>query len=140
MKKESSTRQPAEARGPALVETQPGTPIPMQGRQNKFMQTEEIMKELLHFGEGSDAQCQTEPFTNRPPRPFLITAKTGFDMATQVLPEEVRAWKSIQSALLSIHICWYFTFYRGPFSVSPPKLFQLIYNMKLILVFKYYES
>lgn len=93
-----------EARVPVLGEVQLGTPIPMQGRQNKLMQTEVIMKELLHSGHTSDAQCQTEPFVNHPPKPFLIMAKTGLDMATQVLPEEVRTWKKIKSAFLSMYI------------------------------------
>lgn len=93
-----------EATAPVLGEGQLGTPIPMRGRQNKFMQTDVIMKELLQFVNTSDAQSQTEPFISNPPRPFLKTAKTGLDMATQVLPEEVSTWKKILCSHFNLNL------------------------------------
>lgn len=37
-----------------------------------------------------DMECQTDAFLDRPPTPLFIPAKTGKDVATQILEGEVR--------------------------------------------------
>lgn len=37
-----------------------------------------------------DMECQTDAFLDRPPTPLFIPAKTGKDVATQILEGEVQ--------------------------------------------------
>lgn len=50
-----------------------------------------------------DMECQTDAFLDRPPTPLFIPAKTGRDVATQILKGEVPyvIWNS-----LCLHYKW----------------------------------
>ena len=45
----------------------------------------------LHFTrvEEADVDCQTDGFLDRPPSPLFIPAKSGKDIATQILEGDV---------------------------------------------------
>lgn len=47
---------------------------------------EEIVDRIVEV----DMECQTDAFLDRPPTPLFIPAKTGKDVATQILEGEVQ--------------------------------------------------
>lgn len=47
---------------------------------------EEIADRIIEV----DVECQTDAFLDRPPTPLFIPAKTGKDVATQILEGEVQ--------------------------------------------------
>ena len=53
------------------------------------MQTELYLEELSDRVEEADVQTQTDAFLDRPPSPLFIPAKSGVDVATQILEGEV---------------------------------------------------
>ena len=53
------------------------------------MQTELYLEELTDRVEESDISTQTDAFLDRPPTPLYVPAKTGVDVATQILEGEV---------------------------------------------------
>ena len=54
---------------------------------------EEIADRIIEVDMG----CQTDAFLDRPPTPLFIPAKTGKDVATQILEGEVKyvLWASL---------------------------------------------
>lgn len=54
---------------------------------------EEIADRIIEV----DMECQTDAFLDRPPTPLFIPAKTGRDVATQILEGEVQyvLWTSL---------------------------------------------
>lgn len=67
----------------------PRTPDPVEGRKHIDVQTELYLEELTDRVEEADIQTQTDAFLDRPPTPLFIPAKTGIDVATQILEGEV---------------------------------------------------
>lgn len=57
------------------------------------MYLEEIADRIIEV----DVECQTDAFLDRPPTPLFIPAKTGKDVATQILEGEVQyfIWTSL---------------------------------------------
>ena len=53
------------------------------------LQTELYLEELADKVEENDAQAQTDAFLDRPATPLFVPAKTGADVATQILPGEL---------------------------------------------------
>lgn len=53
------------------------------------MQTELYLEELSDRVEEADVETQTDAFLDRPPSPLFIPAKSGVDVATQILEGEV---------------------------------------------------
>ena len=67
----------------------PRTPEPVEGRKHIDVQTELYLEELTDRVEEADVQTQTDAFLDRPPSPLFIPAKTGLDVATQILEGDV---------------------------------------------------
>ena len=55
------------------------------------VQTELYLEELSDRVEEADVEIQTDAFLDRPPSPMFVPAKTGKDIATQILEGEVSA-------------------------------------------------
>lgn len=51
------------------------------------------MEELSDRVEEADVETQTDAFLDRPPSPLFIPAKSGVDVATQILEGEVSCYK-----------------------------------------------
>jgi hypothetical protein len=66
-----------------------GTPPAVDGRQHAVLQTELYLEELADKVEEANAHAQTDVFLDRPSTPLFIPAKTGADVATQILPGEL---------------------------------------------------
>ena len=77
------------ARKRAKERLKPRTPDPVEGRKHIDVQTELYLEELTDRVEEADIQTQTDAFLDRPPTPLFIPAKTGIDVATQILEGEV---------------------------------------------------
>uniref|UniRef100_A0A8C5PNK0 Radial spoke head 3 n=1 Tax=Leptobrachium leishanense TaxID=445787 RepID=A0A8C5PNK0_9ANUR len=91
------------------------SPEPVEGRKHIDVQTELYLEELGDRIEEKDMECQTDAFLDRPPTPLFIPAKTGVDIATQILDGElfdfdlevkpmleVLVGKTIEQALLEV--------------------------------------
>ncbi|KAM8945554.1 radial spoke head protein 3 homolog [Pelodytes ibericus] len=65
------------------------SPEPVEGRKHIDVQTELYLEELSDRIEEKDIECQTDAFLDRPPTPLFIPAKTGADVATQILEGEL---------------------------------------------------
>lgn len=63
--------------------------LDLYGRQHAVLQTELYLEELADKVEEADAHAQTDVFLDRPSTPLFIPAKTGADVATQILPGEL---------------------------------------------------
>lgn len=72
-----------------LKKLRSGTPPAVDGRQHATLQTELYLEELADKVEENDAQAQTDAFLDRPATPLFVPAKTGADVATQILPGEL---------------------------------------------------
>ncbi|THD23594.1 Flagellar radial spoke protein 3 [Fasciola hepatica] len=93
----------------------PTSPMPLEGRLHKPVQTELYLEALSDLVEEGDVECQTDKFLDRPPSPLFISAKSGEDAETQiyegdlfnfdleVIPIiEVLVGKTIEQALLEV--------------------------------------
>lgn len=67
----------------------PRSPEPVEGRKHIDVQTELYLEELSDRVEEADVETQTDTFLDRPPSPLFIPAKSGVDVATQILEGEV---------------------------------------------------
>ena len=56
------------------------------------VQTELYLEELSDRMEEADVECQTDAFLDRPPSPLFIPAKTGVDIATEILEGDVSVY------------------------------------------------
>lgn len=65
------------------------SPLPVDGRRHQPVQTELYLEELTDRIEESDITCQTDLFIDRPPTPLFVPAKTGSDISTQILPNDL---------------------------------------------------
>ena len=65
------------------------SPLPVDGRRHKPVQTELYLEELTDRIEESDITYQTDLFIDRPPTPLFIPAKTGSDVHTQIFPGDL---------------------------------------------------
>ncbi|XP_072265106.1 radial spoke head protein 3 homolog [Pyxicephalus adspersus] len=110
---EARRRALAKKRAKELL--RPRTPEPVEGRKHIDVQTELYLEELSDRIEEKDMECQTDAFLDRPPTPLFIPAKTGVDVATQILEGElfdfdlevkpvleVLIGKTIEQALLEV--------------------------------------
>lgn len=110
---EARRRALAKKRAKELL--RPRTPEPVEGRKHIDVQTELYLEELSDRVEEKDMECQTDAFLDRPPTPLFIPAKTGVDVATQILEGElfdfdlevkpvleVLIGKTIEQALLEV--------------------------------------
>ena len=100
IQKQQEARRRAAARKRAKEQLKPRTPEPVEGRKHIDVQTELYLEELTDRVEEADVQTQTDAFLDRPPSPLFIPAKTGLDVATQILEGDVSI----------IYICFFFVF------------------------------
>ncbi|XP_048210514.1 radial spoke head protein 3 homolog [Perognathus longimembris pacificus] len=113
--KQQVARRKALARKRAQERLRPRTPEPVEGRKHVDVQTELYLEELADRIIEVDMECQTDAFLDRPPTPLFIPAKTGKDVATQILEGElfdfdlevkpmleVLVGKTIEQALLEV--------------------------------------
>jgi len=77
------------ARKRTKQQLKPHTPEPVEGRKHIDVQTELYLEELTDRVEEADIFTQTDAFLDRPPTPLYIPAKTGIDVATQILEGEL---------------------------------------------------
>ncbi|CAL8108888.1 unnamed protein product [Calicophoron daubneyi] len=66
-------------------EIRPSSPLPLDGRLHKPIQTELYLEALTDYIEEGDNDCQTDAFLDRPPTPLYVAAKLGSDEETQIL-------------------------------------------------------
>ncbi|OBS77680.1 hypothetical protein A6R68_19931 [Neotoma lepida] len=110
LQRQQQARRRALARKRAQEQLRPRTPEPVEGRKHVDVQTE-IADRIIEV----DMECQTDAFLDRPPTPLFIPAKTGKDVATQILEGElfdfdlevkpmlqVLVGKTIEQALLEV--------------------------------------
>ncbi|XP_056422624.1 radial spoke head protein 3 homolog [Hyla sarda] len=110
---EARRRAIAKKRAKELLRSR--SPEPVEGRKHIDVQTELYLEELSDRVEEKDMECQTDAFLDRPPTPLFIPAKTGADVATQILEGElfdfdlevkpileVLIGKTIEQALLEV--------------------------------------
>lgn len=89
IQKQQEARRRAAARKRAKEQLKPRTPEPVEGRKHIDVQTELYLEELTDRVEEADVHTQTDAFLDRPPSPLFIPAKTGLDVATQILEGDV---------------------------------------------------
>lgn len=82
-------RRRAIAKKRAKEQLRPRSPEPVEGRKHIDVQTELYLEELSDRVEEAEVETQTDAFLDRPPSPLFIPAKTGVDVATQILEGEV---------------------------------------------------
>ncbi|KAG9493445.1 hypothetical protein GDO78_001386, partial [Eleutherodactylus coqui] len=110
---EARRRALAKKRAKELLRSR--SPEPVEGRKHIDVQTELYLEELSDRVEEKDMECQTDAFLDRPSTPLFIPAKSGADVATQILEGElfdfdlevkpileVLIGKTIEQALLEV--------------------------------------
>lgn len=115
IQRQQEARRRAIARKRAKNQLIPKSPEPVEGRKHIDVQTELYLEELSDRIEEADVETQTDAFLDRPPSPLYIPAKTGVDVATQILEGElfdfdievkpileVLVGKTIEQALLEV--------------------------------------
>ena len=89
IQRQQENRRRAIARKRAKDQLRPRSPDPVDGRKHIDVQTELYLEELSDRVEEADVECQTDAFLDRPPSPMFVPAKTGIDIATQILEGDV---------------------------------------------------
>ncbi|OWF37527.1 radial spoke head protein 3 homolog B-like [Mizuhopecten yessoensis] len=115
IQRQQENRRRAIARKRAKEQLRPRSPEPVEGRKHIDVQTELYLEELSDRVEEADVEVQTDAFLDRPPSPMFVPAKTGLDMATQILDGElfdfdvevkpileVLVGKTVEQALLEV--------------------------------------
>ncbi|XP_051710153.2 radial spoke head protein 3 homolog [Oryctolagus cuniculus] len=115
MQRQQEVKRKALARKRAQEQLRPQTPEPVRGRKHVDVQTELYLEEIADRIIEVDMECQTDGFLDRPPTPLFIPAKSGTDVATQILQGElfdfdlevkpmleVLVGKTIEQALLEV--------------------------------------
>ncbi|KAH3775387.1 radial spoke head protein 3 homolog [Dreissena polymorpha] len=85
IQRQQENRRRAIARKRAKEQLRPRSPEPVDGRKHIDVQTELYLEELSDRVEEADVEIQTDAFLDRPPSPMFVPAKTGKDIATQIL-------------------------------------------------------
>lgn len=115
IQRQQEARRRAIARRRAKAQLKPRSPEPVEGRKHIDVQTELYLEELSDRVEEADVETQTDAFLDRPPSPLFIPAKSGVDVATQILEGElfdfdievkpileVLVGKTVEQALLEV--------------------------------------
>lgn len=115
IQRQQEARRRAIARKRAKAQLKPRSPEPVEGRKHIDVQTELYLEELSDRVEEADVETQTDAFLDRPPSPLFIPAKSGVDVATQILEGElfdfdievkpileVLVGKTVEQALLEV--------------------------------------
>ncbi|XP_015262539.1 PREDICTED: radial spoke head protein 3 homolog [Gekko japonicus] len=115
LQRQREAHRKALTRKRARDQLQTRTPDPLEGRRHISVQTELYLEELADRIVEVDVECQTDEFLDRPATPLFIPAKSGRDVATQILEGElfdfdievkpmleVLVGKTIEQALLEV--------------------------------------
>ncbi|CAH8863575.1 unnamed protein product [Trichobilharzia szidati] len=115
IQKQIERKRNAAARRKLREELRPKSPLPLDGRIHKPVQTELYLEALTDYVEEIDEECQTDVFLDRPPTPHYVPAKVGMDVMTQIYEGdlfdfdlevkpilEVLIGKTIEQSLLEI--------------------------------------
>ncbi|XP_060067741.1 radial spoke head protein 3 homolog B-like [Ylistrum balloti] len=115
IQRQQENRRRAIAKKRAKEQLRPRSPEPVEGRKHIDVQTELYLEELSDRVEEADVEVQTDAFLDRPPSPMFVPAKTGLDIATQILDGdlfdfdvevkpilEVLVGKTVEQALLEV--------------------------------------
>ncbi|XP_036079223.1 radial spoke head protein 3 homolog [Rousettus aegyptiacus] len=115
IQRQQQAQKRALARKRNREQLRPRTPEPVEGRKHVDVQTELYLEEIADRIIEVDMECQTDAFLDRPTTPLFIPAKTGKDVATQILEGElfdfdlevkpmleVLVGKTIEQALLEV--------------------------------------
>ncbi|KAM7240700.1 hypothetical protein CapIbe_008606 [Capra ibex] len=89
IQRQQQVRRRAFARKRAQEQLRPRTPEPVEGRKHVDVQTELYLEEIADRIIEVDMECQTDAFLDKPPTPLFIPAKTGKDVATEILEGEL---------------------------------------------------
>ncbi|XP_059885680.1 LOW QUALITY PROTEIN: radial spoke head protein 3 homolog [Delphinus delphis] len=89
IQRQQQAKRRALAKKRAQEELRPRTPEPVEGRKHVDVQTELYLEEIADRIIEVDMECQTDAFLDKPPTPLFIPAKTGKDVATQILEGEL---------------------------------------------------
>uniref|UniRef100_A0A2K5CEK2 Radial spoke head 3 n=1 Tax=Aotus nancymaae TaxID=37293 RepID=A0A2K5CEK2_AOTNA len=89
LQRQREAKKRALARKRAQEQLRQQTPEPVEGRKHVDVQTELYLEEIADRIIEVDMECQTDAFLDRPPTPLFIPAKTGKDVATQILEGEL---------------------------------------------------
>ncbi|XP_014409940.2 LOW QUALITY PROTEIN: radial spoke head protein 3 homolog [Camelus ferus] len=89
IQRKQQAKRRALAKKRAQEQLRPRTPEPVEGRKHVDVQTELYLEEIADRIIEVDTECQTDAFLDRPPTPLFIPAKTGKDVATQILEGEL---------------------------------------------------
>ncbi|KAJ8797178.1 hypothetical protein J1605_017406 [Eschrichtius robustus] len=89
IQRQQQAKRRALAKKRAQEQLRPRTPEPVEGRKHVDVQTELYLEEIADRIIEVDMECQTDAFLDKPPTPLFIPAKTGKDMATQILEGEL---------------------------------------------------
>ncbi|XP_072822042.1 radial spoke head protein 3 homolog [Vicugna pacos] len=89
IQRKQQAKRRALAKKRAQEQLRPRTPEPVEGRKHVDVQTELYLEEIADRVIEVDTECQTDAFLDRPPTPLFIPAKTGKDVATQILEGEL---------------------------------------------------
>ena len=104
IQREQEARRRAIARKRAKKQLVPKSPEPVEGRKHIDVQTELYLEELSDRVEEADVETQTDAFLDRPLSPLYIPAKTGVDVATQILEGEVRKLFCLQFCKMRVQL------------------------------------
>merc|ERR1711976_137033 len=115
IQRQQEARRRAIAKKRAKQQLRPKSPEPVEGRKHIDVQTELYLEELSDRMEEADVETQTDAFLDRPPSPLFVPAKTGVDIATQILEGdlfdfdvevkpilEVLVGKTVEQSLLEV--------------------------------------
>ena len=100
IQRQQEARRRAIARKRAKAQLKPRSPEPVEGRKHIDVQTELYLEELSDRVEEADVQTQTDAFLDRPPSPLFIPAKSGVDVATQILEGEVSFYYHFRNIII----------------------------------------
>uniref|UniRef100_A0A673SS70 Radial spoke head 3 n=2 Tax=Suricata suricatta TaxID=37032 RepID=A0A673SS70_SURSU len=89
IQRQQQAKRRALAKKRAQEQLRPRTPEPVEGRKHVDVQTEIYLEEIADRIIEVDMECQTDAFLDRPSTPLFIPAKTGKDVATQILEGEL---------------------------------------------------
>jgi len=85
IQRQQEIRRRAIAKKRAKEQLRTRSPDAVEGRKHIDVQTELYLEELSDRIEEADVDTQTDAFLDRPPSPMFIPAKTGKDVATQIM-------------------------------------------------------
>ncbi|CAK8694853.1 radial spoke head protein 3 homolog [Clavelina lepadiformis] len=85
IQRQQEIRRRAIAKKRAKEQLRTRSPDAVEGRKHIEVQTELYLEELSDRIEEADVDTQTDSFLDRPPSPMFVPAKTGKDVATQIL-------------------------------------------------------